>query len=107
MPIGTPQVPYRFPGAPYPEWLSLDSRLFQERILFVGESIDDIVANNLVAMMLYLNSQDQTKDIVMYINSPGGSVTAGLAIYDTMNHIKCNDYKLDWRLKAVVCLLVK
>lgn len=88
MPIGVPRVPYRLPGEPYSQWINLDDRLYQERILFLGEAIDDNLANTLVGVMLYLNSQDQQKDIVMYINSPGGSVTAGMAIYDTMNHIK-------------------
>jgi ATP-dependent Clp protease protease subunit len=76
------------PGEPYSQWISLDDRLYQERILFIGEPIDDSLANTIVGVMLYLNSQDSQKDIVMYINSPGGSVTAGMAIYDTMNHIK-------------------
>jgi ATP-dependent Clp protease protease subunit len=76
------------PGDPYTQWISLDDRLYQERILFIGEPIDDNLANTIVGVMLYLNSQDPQKDIVMYINSPGGSVTAGMAIYDTMNHVK-------------------
>ena len=76
------------PGEPYSQWISLDDRLYQKRILFIGEPIDDSLANTIVGVMLYLNSQDPQKDIVMYINSPGGSVTAGMAIYDTMNHIK-------------------
>ncbi len=88
MPIGVPSVPYRLPGESYTQWISIYNRLYQERIIFIGEPIDDQVANTVVAVMLYLNSQDQNKDIVMYINSPGGSVTAGMAIYDTMNHIK-------------------
>ncbi|MEN9206037.1 MAG: ATP-dependent Clp protease proteolytic subunit [Thermostichales cyanobacterium SZTDM-1c_bins_54] len=90
MPIGVPSVPYRLPGEAYTQWISIYNRLYQERIIFLGEPIDDNVANTVVAVMLYLNSQDQNKDIVMYINSPGGSVTAGLAIYDTMQHIKAN-----------------
>ncbi len=88
MPIGVPRVPYRLPGEPYSQWISLDDRLYQERIIFIGEPIDDAMANTVVGVMLYLNSQDQKKDIIMYINSPGGSVTAGMAIYDTMNHVK-------------------
>ncbi|MGF1574560.1 MAG: ATP-dependent Clp protease proteolytic subunit [Cyanophyceae cyanobacterium] len=88
MPIGVPSVPYRLPGETYTQWISIYNRLYQERIIFIGEPIDDQVANTVVAVMLYLNSQDQNKDIIMYINSPGGSVTAGMAIYDTMHHIK-------------------
>ncbi len=88
MPIGVPSVPYRIPGESYSQWISIYNRLYQERIVFIGEPIDDNVANTVIAVMLYLNSQDQNKDIVMYINSPGGNVTAGMAIFDTMNHVK-------------------
>ncbi len=66
------------------------SRLLKDRIIFVGGSIDDHVANLIMAQLLFLESENQTKDIQMYINSPGGSVSAGLAIYDTMRHIKPN-----------------
>ena len=64
------------------------SRLLKERIIFLGGPIDDSVANVVVAQMLFLESEDPDKDIHLYINSPGGVVTAGLAIYDTMRHIK-------------------
>ncbi|MEK7094794.1 MAG: ATP-dependent Clp endopeptidase proteolytic subunit ClpP [Patescibacteria group bacterium] len=64
------------------------SRLLKDRIIFLGGAIDDAVANTVIAQMLFLESEDKTKDIKLYINSPGGSVTAGLAIYDTMNLIK-------------------
>lgn len=64
------------------------SRLLKERIIFLGGLIDDINANLIIAQLLFLASQDQEKDIKLYINSPGGSVTAGLAIYDTMQHVK-------------------
>lgn len=64
------------------------SRLLRERIVFLGGPIDDDVANIVIAQLLFLQSEDPKKDISLYINSPGGSVTAGLAIIDTMNHIK-------------------
>ncbi|MBI4032320.1 ATP-dependent Clp endopeptidase proteolytic subunit ClpP [Candidatus Berkelbacteria bacterium] len=64
------------------------SRLLKERIIFIGGPIEDHMANLIVAQLLFLESEDQTKDIQLYINSPGGSVTAGLAIYDTMEYIK-------------------
>ncbi len=64
------------------------SRLLKDRIIFLGDAIDEHVANIIVAQLLFLESQDKTKDIKIYINSPGGSVTAGLAILDTMNYIK-------------------
>ena len=66
------------------------SRLLRERIIFLGTQIDDMVANLVVAQMLLLDSENPEKDINMYINSPGGSVTAGLAIYDTMQYVKCD-----------------
>jgi ATP-dependent Clp protease protease subunit len=64
------------------------SRLLKERIIFLGGIVDDYVANLIIAQLLFLESEDPKKDITLYINSPGGSVSAGLAIYDTMNHIK-------------------
>ena len=66
------------------------SRLLKDRIIFLGEEVDDVTANIVVAQLLFLESEDPSKDIHLYINSPGGSVTAGLAIYDTMQYIKCD-----------------
>ena len=66
------------------------SRLLNDRIIFLGEEVTDVSANLIVAQLLFLESQDPGKDIHMYINSPGGSVSAGLAIYDTMQYIKCD-----------------
>ena len=88
MPIGTPSVPYRLPGSQFERWVDIYTRLGAERILFLGQEVTDGVANSLVAQMLYLDSEDSTKPIYLYINSPGGSVTAGLAIYDTMKYVK-------------------
>jgi ATP-dependent Clp protease protease subunit len=66
------------------------SRLLQDRIVFIGSGIDDAVSNLIIAQLLFLQSQDATKEISIYINSPGGSVTAGLAIYDTMQYLTCD-----------------
>ncbi len=88
MPIGVPSVPYRIPGSPYERWVDIYTRLSQERIIFLGQEVTDGLANQIVAFLLYLDSEDPSKPISIYINSPGGSVTAGLAIYDTMQHIK-------------------
>mgnify|MGYP005954006817 FL=1 len=66
------------------------SRLLNDRIVFLGEEVNDTTASLVVAQLLYLEAQDPDKDIQMYINSPGGSVTAGMAIYDTMQYIKCD-----------------
>ena len=66
------------------------SRLLKERIIFLGEEVNDVTAGLVVAQMLFLESEDPNKDINFYINSPGGSVTAGFAIYDTMQYVKCD-----------------
>ena len=66
------------------------SRLLKERIIFLGEEVNDVTAGLVVAQLLFLESEDPDKDINLYINSPGGSVTAGMAIYDTMQYVKCD-----------------
>ena len=66
------------------------SRLLKDRIIFLGEEVTDVSASIVVAQMLFLESEDPSKDIYLYINSPGGSVSAGMAIYDTMNYVKCD-----------------
>ena len=66
------------------------SRLLKDRIIFLGEEVTDVSANLIVAQLLFLESEDPGKDIQLYINSPGGSVTAGMAIYDTMQYVKCD-----------------
>ena len=66
------------------------SRLLKDRIIFLGEEVNDVSASIIVAQLLFLESEDPKKDINLYINSPGGSVSAGMAIYDTMNYIKCD-----------------
>jgi len=88
MPIGVPRVPYRYPGDTFTQWINIYERLSLERIIFLSGEVNDGMANSIIARLLYFDSEDQTKDIFMYINSPGGSVTAGLAIFDTMQHIK-------------------
>ena len=88
MPIGVPKVPYRFPGSQYEQWISIYNRLAIERILFLGQEVTDGLANAIVAQLLYLDSDDPNKPIYLYINSPGGSITAGMAIFDTMQYIK-------------------
>ena len=66
------------------------SRLLKDRIIFLGEEVNDVTVSLVVAQLLFLEAEDPNKDISLYINSPGGSVTAGMAIYDTMNYIKCD-----------------
>ena len=66
------------------------SRLLKDRIIFLGEEVNDVTASLVVAQLLFLEAEDPDKDIHLYINSPGGSISAGMAIYDTMNYIKCD-----------------
>jgi ATP-dependent Clp protease protease subunit len=66
------------------------SRLLKDRIIFLGSEVSDVSASLIVAQLLFLESEDPDKDISLYINSPGGSITAGMAIFDTMNHVKCD-----------------
>ncbi|GMH56445.1 hypothetical protein TrLO_g5962 [Triparma laevis f. longispina] len=88
MPIGVPKVAYRVPGAQQADWVDIYNRLYRERIIFLAQEIDDEIANQIIGVLLYLDSEDSTKPIYIYINSPGGSVISGLALYDTMQHIK-------------------
>ena len=84
-------IPYVIEESPRGERsFDIYSRLLNDRVVFLGEEINDAVANTVVAQLLHLESADPDKDISLYINSPGGSVTAGLAIYDTMQFIKCD-----------------
>jgi len=88
MPIGVPKVAYKMPGGRGGEWVDIYQRLTRERIVFLGSEIDDEMANQIIGVLLYLDNENPNQPIYLYINSPGGSVIAGLAIYDTIQHIK-------------------
>ncbi|MEW6776370.1 MAG: ATP-dependent Clp endopeptidase proteolytic subunit ClpP [Bdellovibrionota bacterium] len=82
-------MPYVIEQSPRGErWMDIFSRLLRDRIVFLGAQIDDVIANIAIAQMLFLESEDPDKDIYVYVNSPGGSVSAGLAIYDTMQYVR-------------------
>ena len=87
MPIGVPKVPFRLPGEEESVWIDVYNRLYRERVLFLGQDVDDEIANQLVGIMIYLNAEDKTKDLFMYINSPGGGVLPGISVYDTMQFV--------------------
>ena len=87
MPIGVPKVAYRLPGEAVPQWVDLYNRLYRERVLFLGSALDDELANQLNGIMLYLSAEDSNRRLFLYINSPGGVISSGLAIYDTMQFI--------------------
>ena len=83
-------VPYVLESSRGERTYDIYSRLLKDRIIFLGEEVNDVTASLVVAQLLFLEAEDPNKDISLYINSPGGSVTAGMAIYDTMNYIKCD-----------------
>lgn len=86
MPIGVPKVPFRLPGESSAQWVDLYNRLYRERVLFLCQQLDDELANQLIAILIFLSTEDTSKDVYIYINSPGGSVTCGIAVYDAMNY---------------------
>nr|YP_009547581.1 clp protease proteolytic subunit [Vaginularia trichoidea]AYW16098.1 clp protease proteolytic subunit [Vaginularia trichoidea] len=87
MPIGVPKVPFRLPGEEDAVWVDVYNRLYRERLLFLGQQVDDEIANQLIGIMMYLNGEDQAKDMYLYINSPGGAVLAGISVYDAMQFV--------------------
>ncbi|KAK6935265.1 Clp protease proteolytic subunit /Translocation-enhancing protein TepA [Dillenia turbinata] len=88
MPIGTPRVPYRTPGEGTWQWVDLWNALYRERVIFMGQHIDEEFSNQILATMLYLDSIESSKRIYLYINGPGGDLTPSMAIYDTMQSLK-------------------
>ena len=81
------KVAYRVPDSDAQDWVDSYIKLYSERIVFLGQEIDDLVINQIIAVMLFADSEDSTRPQYLYINSPGGSVIAGLALYDTIHHI--------------------
>ena len=90
MPIGVPKVPFRLPGEPSAQWVDLYNRLYRERVLFLCQDLNDEISNQLIGVMLYLNAEESSQDWYIYINSPGGSVTCGIAVYDILNYIQAD-----------------
>ncbi|KAK9660126.1 hypothetical protein RND81_O306200 [Saponaria officinalis] len=93
MPIGVPKVPFRSPGEEDASWvdgcnLILINRLYRERLLFLGQEVDSEISNQLIGLMVYLSLEEDTKDFYLFINSPGGWVIPGVAIYDTMQFVR-------------------
>jgi ATP-dependent Clp protease protease subunit len=87
MPIGVPKVPFRLPGEPAAQWVDLYNRLYRDRVLFLCNELKDELSNQLIGIMLFLNAEEESKGLYIYINSPGGSVTCGIAVYDCMNYV--------------------
>nr|YP_009752691.1 clp protease proteolytic subunit [Ampelosycios humblotii]QIT05172.1 clp protease proteolytic subunit [Ampelosycios humblotii] len=88
MPIGVPKVPFQSPGEEDALWIDIYNRLYRERLLFLGQDVDSEISNQLIGLMVYLSIEDDTKDLYLFINSPGGWVIPGIAIYDTMQFVR-------------------
>nr|YP_010389272.1 clp protease proteolytic subunit [Arytera litoralis]UPQ44593.1 clp protease proteolytic subunit [Arytera litoralis] len=88
MPIGVPKVPFKTHGNRNPTWIDIINRLYRERLIFLGQVITNDVSNQLIALMVYLSAESETKDLYLLINSPGGWVIPGIAIYDTMQFVR-------------------
>nr|YP_010173297.1 clp protease proteolytic subunit [Medicago praecox]QSJ48519.1 clp protease proteolytic subunit [Medicago praecox]UZC32063.1 clp protease proteolytic subunit [Medicago praecox]UZC32139.1 clp protease proteolytic subunit [Medicago praecox] len=88
MPIGVPKVPFNLPEDDEASWVDLYNRLFQERLLFLGQEVNSEISNQLVGLMVYLSLEDKTRDLYLFINSPGGEVISGMAIFDIMGVVE-------------------
>nr|YP_009420685.1 clp protease proteolytic subunit [Solanum dulcamara]ASO76605.1 clp protease proteolytic subunit [Solanum dulcamara] len=88
MPIGVPKVIFRNPGDPISSWVDVYNRLYRERLLFLSQGISTELSNQLIGLMIYLSMEDETKELYLFVNSPGGWVIPGIAIYDTMQFVR-------------------
>nr|YP_010756688.1 clp protease proteolytic subunit [Melochia pyramidata]UNV38406.1 clp protease proteolytic subunit [Melochia pyramidata] len=88
MPIGVPRVPFRIPGEEDSVWVDIYNRLYRDRVLFLGQEVDSEISNQLISLLIYLTMENENKEAFMFINSPGGWVVPGLAVYDTMQFVK-------------------
>nr|UHB40650.1 ATP-dependent Clp protease proteolytic subunit [Coptis omeiensis] len=87
MPIGVPKVPFRSPGEEDAVWIDIYNRLYRERLIFLGQAVNSEISNQIIGLMVYLSIEDETKDLYLFINSPGGWITPGVSIYDTMQFV--------------------
>ena len=90
MPIGIPKVPFRLPGEIQPQWIDIYNRLSRERVLFLTQDLENQMTNELIGFLLYLSSEDPKRNIFIYVNSPGGTVTCGLSLVDTIQYIRAD-----------------
>nr|YP_010379391.1 clp protease proteolytic subunit [Astragalus bolanderi]UCS40380.1 clp protease proteolytic subunit [Astragalus bolanderi] len=106
MPVGIPKVPYLVPGDDDASWIDLYNLLYQERLLFLGQEINSEIANQLTGLMIYLSLEDKTRDLYLFINSPGGELISGMAMYDTMNFVEAEVQTVGVGLSASMASLI-
>nr|YP_010173373.1 clp protease proteolytic subunit [Medicago tenoreana]QSJ48607.1 clp protease proteolytic subunit [Medicago tenoreana] len=87
MPVGVPKVPFNLPHDEEETWTDLYNRLYRQRFLFLGQEVESEISNQIVGLMVYLSAEDKSKDLYLFINSPGGEVISGLAIFDMMRTV--------------------
>uniref|UniRef100_UPI0030E54875 ATP-dependent Clp protease proteolytic subunit n=1 Tax=Hedysarum lehmannianum TaxID=1402432 RepID=UPI0030E54875 len=106
MPVGVPKVPFLLPGDDDASWIDLYNRLFQERLLFLGQEVKSEISNQLVGLMVYLSLEDKNKDLYLFINSPGGGIISGMAIFDTMQFVEAEVHTVCVGLAASMASLI-
>nr|YP_009356128.1 ATP-dependent protease subunit [Solms-laubachia eurycarpa]AQV10207.1 ATP-dependent protease subunit [Solms-laubachia eurycarpa]QNR92374.1 ATP-dependent protease subunit [Solms-laubachia eurycarpa] len=106
MPIGVPKVPFRSPVERDTSWVDIYNRLYRERLFFLGQEVDTEISNQLISLMIYLSIEKDTKDLYLFINSPGGWVISGMAIYDTMQFVRPDVQTICMGLAASIASLI-
>ena len=102
MPNSVPQVPYKFPGMDQAQWIDVFNRMYRERIMFLGQDIEDDFANTIIAVLLFLESEDASSPVSMYYNVAGGIMKSGLAMYDTMQNMPYDIQTVNMGMSAQV-----
>nr|YP_009141424.1 clp protease proteolytic subunit [Lathyrus odoratus]AIL55950.1 clp protease proteolytic subunit [Lathyrus odoratus] len=106
MPVGVPKVAFQIPGEDEATWVDLYHQLFYDRLLFLGEEIESEIANQVAGMMIYLSLENKNKDLYLFINSPGGEVISGMAIFDTMQVVDAEVHTICLGLAASMASLI-
>nr|YP_009138785.1 clp protease proteolytic subunit [Lathyrus palustris]AIK21153.1 clp protease proteolytic subunit [Lathyrus palustris] len=106
MPVGVPKVAFEVPGDDEATWIDLYHQLFYDRLIFLGQEIDSEIANQVAGMMIYLSLENKNKDLYLFINSPGGEVMSGMAIFDTMQFVQAEVHTICLGLAASMASLI-
>nr|YP_009121260.1 clp protease proteolytic subunit [Epipogium aphyllum]AII40870.1 clp protease proteolytic subunit [Epipogium aphyllum]AIS35832.1 clp protease proteolytic subunit [Epipogium aphyllum] len=102
MPIGVPKVPFRIPGEEDAVWVDIFNRLYRERLLFLGQEVNSEISNQLVGLIVYLSIEDKSQDLYLFINSPGGWIIPGIALFDTIQFVDSDVHTICMGLAASI-----